>query len=88
MKKDLEEEIKNKMLDTVKEFNPKGTLSTGEMIDTLKAGEIAKTVNRIKEERVCRDSNGFYWCDSFGNPFTYDALKINDIVASLRWEIE
>lgn len=63
-------------------------MTTGQMIDTLKKGQIAKTVNRIKDERVCKDSNGFYWCDSFGNPFTYDPLVINDVVAGLEWEIK
>lgn len=63
------------------------TYSTGEMIDELQVGEVAKTLNRIKDERVCRDSNGFYWCDSFGNPLTYDPLIINNTVKTFRWEI-
>lgn len=61
-------------------------LTTGQMIDTLKIGQRAMALNRIKNECIHRTVNGFYWGDE--ETYTFgDVFGLNNVTVNFKWII-
>lgn len=59
-------------------------LKTGEMIDLLKDGQLAKN---NQGNFILRKSYGFIWCEEDGSYLENKYLPINDITLDMKWKL-
>jgi hypothetical protein len=63
-------------------------LTTGQIIDRLKVGEIAQVQEKIKKEYVTKTDASYFWCDK--NGWILDSGEIfylNDVISKMKWRI-